>query len=94
MASTVDIVQRCYSGLETRGDALLFDPRLPAELKRLKFRLEYRRHLVEVEIDRERMHLASLTSDVRPISIGYHGRMFTLEPGGVLEVLLGEPEVS
>jgi hypothetical protein len=49
---------------------------------------------VEVEIDRERMHLVSLTSDVRPISIGYRGRSFTLEPGGTLEVLLGEREVS
>jgi alpha,alpha-trehalase len=88
MASTVDIVQRCYSGLETRGDVLLFDPRLPAELKRLKFRLEYRRHLIEVEIDRERMHLVSRTSDVGSISIGHRGRMFTLEPGGTLEVLL------
>ena len=94
MASTVDIVQRCYSGLETRGNALLFDPRLPTELKRLKFRLEYRRHLVEVEIDRERMHLVSLTSDVRPISVGYRGRSFTLEPGGTLDVLLGEQEIS
>jgi trehalose/maltose hydrolase-like predicted phosphorylase len=88
MASTVDILQRCYSGLETRGNALLFDPRLPSELKRLKYRLEYRHHLVEVEIDRERMHLVSRTADVDPISVGYQGKMFTLEPGGTLEVLL------
>ncbi len=88
MASTVDVVQRCFSGLETRGDALLFDPRLPAELRRLKYRIEYRRHLVEVEVDRERLHLASLTSDVGSISIGYRGRAFTLEPGGALEVPL------
>ncbi len=94
MASTVDIVQRCYSGLETRGDALLFDPRLPTELKRLKFRIEYRRHLVEVEIDRERMHLFSRTGGVEPISIGYRGRMFVLEPGGELEVLLDREEIS
>ncbi|MDW5562103.1 MAG: trehalose-phosphatase [Methanomassiliicoccus sp.] len=90
MASTVDIVQRCYSGLETRGDALIFDPRLPPQLKRLKFLLEYRRHLVAVEIDRERMHLSSRTSDIAPIAVGYHGRTFTLEPGGALEVLLDD----
>lgn len=94
MASTVDIVQRCYSGLETRGDMLLFDPRLPAELKRLRFRIEYRRHLVEVEIDRERMHLISRTSGIEPIHIGHRGQTHVLEPGGELEVLLEREGLS
>ncbi len=91
MASTVDILQRGYTGLETRGDALHFDPRLPQELKRLKFRLEYRRHLLELDVDREMMRLSSLRSDVDPISIGYRGRKLILEPGGTVEVLL-EPD--
>ncbi|MBI0583286.1 MAG: trehalose-phosphatase [Methanomassiliicoccus sp.] len=90
MASTVDIVQRCYTGLETRGGALLFDPRLPNELKRLKFELEYRGHLLEVDIDRERLRLVSRPGEAGPISIGHRGDMHQLEPGGTLEVLLDE----
>jgi len=43
---------------------------------------------VEVEIGRERMRLVSLTSGVDPISVGHCGKIFVLEPGGTLEVLL------
>jgi trehalose/maltose hydrolase-like predicted phosphorylase len=33
MAGTLDLLQRCYTGLEVRGDGLRFAPELPDELR-------------------------------------------------------------
>ncbi|MGY1666742.1 glycoside hydrolase family 65 protein [Geodermatophilus sp. SYSU D00696] len=50
MAGTVDLLQRAFTGLETRGDALGLDPYLPDALAGMRFRLRYRDH-PEVEVD-------------------------------------------
>jgi trehalose-phosphatase len=42
MAGMVDLIQRCYSGLETRQDTLWLNPALPEELKSLAFNILYR----------------------------------------------------
>ena len=86
MASTVDIVQRCYAGIEARGEVLWFDPCLPLEVERLRFDIEYRHHQVEVGIDRNRLRLISLTRDVAPIKIGFKGKIQELSPGSALEL--------
>lgn len=51
MAGTVDLVQRGYSGLEIRDDALWLNPRLPDQIRRLSFPVTYRGHLVILDID-------------------------------------------
>ena len=38
MAGTVDLVQRAFTGLETRDEVLWLDPSLPEELTRLRFK--------------------------------------------------------
>ncbi|MEQ8964633.1 MAG: glycosyl hydrolase family 65 protein [Azospirillaceae bacterium] len=59
MAGTVDLVQRAYAGIETRGDRLVLDPSLPNPLTCLKLRLRYRRHALTVRIDRETVTVAA-----------------------------------
>ena len=59
MAGTVDLMQRCYSGLETRQDALWFNPALPEEVKSLSFNILYRQHWLGVTIEKKSMHLSS-----------------------------------
>ena len=44
MAGTVDLVQRCYTGLETRDGVLRLNPNLPDELDGLDFDVRYRGH--------------------------------------------------
>ena len=51
MAATADILQRCYTGLETRGDTLRLHPRLPDALTRLDFDLRYRGHWLRFDLD-------------------------------------------
>jgi trehalose/maltose hydrolase-like predicted phosphorylase len=53
MAGTVDILTRCYTGLEVRAGSLWLNPRLPPELGRLAFVLEYHHHQLQIEIDHE-----------------------------------------
>lgn len=85
MAGTVDIVQRCYSGLETRGDVIRFNPRLPAELKRLRFDIDYRHHWINVDIDHERLRLTSQPQEIEPIKVGYRDDIREFRAGDTLE---------
>lgn len=44
MAGSIDLLQRCFSGLETRGDRLVFSPQWPEKLGALEFPIVYRGH--------------------------------------------------
>jgi alpha,alpha-trehalase len=88
MAGTVDILQRCYSGLETREGIIRFDPRLPAELTRLRFDIDYRHHWINVDIDKDRLRLSSQPQDIHPIRVGYKDDIRVFEPGTTLEFKL------
>jgi trehalose/maltose hydrolase-like predicted phosphorylase len=48
MAGTMDLVQRCYTGIELRGDVLWINPRLPAGVRRLGLLVRYRGHTLEL----------------------------------------------
>jgi trehalose/maltose hydrolase-like predicted phosphorylase len=50
MAGTVDLLQRCYTGIELRGDVLRLSPRLPKALRRLRLFVRYRGQSLELEL--------------------------------------------
>lgn len=88
MAGTVDIIQRCYTGLETRGDMLLFDPCMPTELKRLSMCLFYRGHSLEIEMQPWKLKIHSRTGRGLPIKVGLRKKIHPLEPGETIEFTL------
>jgi alpha,alpha-trehalase len=88
MAGTVDVVQRCYTGLETRGDVLRLNPRLPKELKDLNLRICYRGHCIKLDMTHEQLEIASMPSVVKPIKIQVRDEMHMLAPGEVKVVPL------
>ncbi len=57
MAGTVDIMQRCYLGIEVSGNVLSFNPALPEPVRRISLRLRYRRQWVLVEATHESLTL-------------------------------------
>lgn len=59
MAGTIDLVQRCYTGLEFKRDALHFNPQLPENVKQIKFRLRYMKHWLEVNLTGNKLNLKS-----------------------------------
>ena len=86
MAGAVDLVQRAFTGLETRDEVLWLDPRIPEELSRLDLRLRYRRHWgLGIEITRDRVRVRARAADTYPIRVGIWGEIFELPAGAVVE---------
>lgn len=81
MAGSVDLLVRCYTGLETRADALWFHPLLPAELESLRFILVYRSHRLTVSITRRSLRLDSAAGEASPIRVMVEGRPVLLHTG-------------
>ncbi len=85
MAGTVDLMQRCYTGLETREDTLRFDPALPEEVRRMTFTILYRKHWLKVVLERERIGVQSLSGHAAPIRLRLRDTLYELQPGGRVE---------
>jgi beta-phosphoglucomutase family hydrolase len=86
MAGTVDILQRCFTGLELRGSELRFHPVLPDELKHLSFRLRYRKHSLRVDVKPSELVVKSDPSDAEVIYIAAHRQRVALRPGGTVNL--------
>lgn len=89
MAGTVDLVHRCYAGIELREDALWLDPRLPDELGELELSVRYRGHWdVRIRIGGGRLRVTVPPSDRSPITVVHRGARSVLGPGETLDVPL------
>jgi len=88
MAGTVDILQRAYTGLETREGLLRFAPRLPKEIAALRCRLRYRGQTLAVELTARSLRVRSPWKGASTVTIALGDRVRTLAGGEecVLEV--------
>ncbi|MCL7488229.1 MAG: trehalose-phosphatase [Desulfobulbaceae bacterium] len=86
MAGTVDLMQRCYTGMETRDDAIWFNPALPTEVRKLSFNIHYRHHWLNVSIHKEKMTVASQDMFGAPIKVGLWETLQELKPGRTIEL--------
>jgi trehalose/maltose hydrolase-like predicted phosphorylase len=86
MAGTVDIVQRCFTGMEARGDVLRFNPMLPTELPEVRFSVHYRGHRFDVTISRECFRIAARPGPAGPVKLGLRDKVVDLEPGNTVEI--------
>lgn len=92
MAGVIDLVQRCYLGIEMRENALHFDPALPTGLGRVKVRLRYRRQILDVEVDHELLRIRSLPFAANSITVAYRGHFRDVASGETYEFQLLKPE--
>jgi trehalose/maltose hydrolase-like predicted phosphorylase len=88
MAGTVDLLQRCYTGLEIRDQHLWLDPVLPDELKCLRIRVRFRGQTVEVEITGDLARVRAISPDKEVIRLRLNSRALSLQAGETLEVKL------
>jgi len=86
VAGTVDLMQRCYTGVETRGDILRFDPQLPRDLDNIELNFIYRRNWLNVQIDHTRLLISSKRYAALPIKIGLNDQVKELKPGDSIEL--------
>jgi trehalose/maltose hydrolase-like predicted phosphorylase len=93
MAGTVDLVQRCYTGLDLVGGVLRLDPRLPDELDALQLRLRYRNHWgVTVRCDHDGARISLARSRQLPITVALDGGERVLAPGETWAVRWSVPD--
>lgn len=81
MAGTIDLVQRCYTGLELRGDVLRLNPQIPTDLERLAFSLRYRSHTVRICVTNEDVEIAVDPGPWPPIDVEVRGDQRLIGPG-------------
>ncbi|MFC1873193.1 trehalose-phosphatase [Chloroflexota bacterium] len=86
MAGTVDLIRRCYTGIETRRDSLQLNPYLPNELKEMRFDIFYRQHWVNLIITHNRLTLSTKPSTATPINISFRDRVIELKAGATMEL--------
>ncbi|MCA1752929.1 MAG: glycoside hydrolase family 65 protein, partial [Flavobacteriales bacterium] len=81
MAGTVDLMQRCYSGLSMRNNTLYLDPVLPEDLDGLYFKIRYRSKWLDVRINRKKMEVAVIEGWGDPVKLGFGDEVYELSPG-------------
>ena len=81
MAGSIDMIVRCYSGLEIRDDKLWLHPVLPEELKSVDFKINYRQQPIRVHLTPESLRLQLLPGGATPIRVRVDGQETTLSPG-------------
>jgi trehalose/maltose hydrolase-like predicted phosphorylase len=86
MAGTIDLLQRCYTGLELREDVLIFNPVIPAELGSIELDIRYRGYLLHLQFTTAtaRVHLDS--AEGAPITVDIKGVASTVLPGQTVAV--------
>jgi trehalose/maltose hydrolase-like predicted phosphorylase len=81
MAGTVDLLQRCYLGMETRDDVIWFDPLLPAEVVSLSFDIRYRRQWLNISVAEGRFVVEVSDEEEGAVMVGLDGDVSELQPG-------------
>jgi trehalose/maltose hydrolase-like predicted phosphorylase len=85
MAGTVDLVQRCYSGLDVGSGALLLNPSVPAPLGVMGFPLLYRGRWLEVRLEGDRARVTVPSDGADQVTAQIGDRVADLAPGETLE---------
>jgi alpha,alpha-trehalase len=94
MAGTIDLAQRCWTGLEARGDVLRLDPVIPPELGSLAFDIRYRGHLLHLAFTPSRARIRVDEDEGATISIAVRDHTYSVGPGESIDVSLDEPATA
>jgi trehalose/maltose hydrolase-like predicted phosphorylase len=89
MAGSVDMVRRCYTGLEIRDDKLWLHPALPAELAGITFTINYREQPIRLEVTATNLRLHVYAGGGTSVTVMVEGVEAQLSPGEVRDFVLG-----
>ncbi len=90
MAGTVDILQRCYTGLEFRDDMLVLNPKIPHNLPALSMKLKFRGNWFDLAVTSEMMTVRCDQCAMEEAKISFREIVHRLQPGGTLTFGLSE----
>ncbi len=87
MAGSVDLLQRCFTGLEIRGDRLIFCPYWPKPLGALSFPMVYRGHRLTVCVSGDHVEVCSEPGGAPPIEVVCREQVVWLAPGETIRMV-------
>ncbi len=76
MAGAVDIVQRCFTGLEVRDNVLHFTPQLPQNLSEIRHTIRYRSHWIEIVLNHKTLAISFEQGWGNPVTIVVKGKEY------------------
>lgn len=89
MAGTVDIIQRCYTGLEIRDEVLWLNPSLPDEVHEINLQIRYRSHWIKLHINHKKLTVEFDEGWLKqPIEINVKGKTKVFEKNDKAEFKL------
>jgi len=81
MAGTVDLVQRCFPGLEVRDNILWINPFLPPEMEKIQFRIFYRSGWLYLIFKRRECTVSYESGVHHHVVVGFEDMSFELKIG-------------
>lgn len=88
MASTVDMMQRAYTGIESRAGVLWFNPCLPTAIGNLCLYVHYRDKSLTVRITDGKLVIEVTGVTPEPIRIGFKNEVYEVRQGQTREFAL------
>jgi alpha,alpha-trehalase len=85
MSASVDMLQRCFTGLQMSDGVLSLDPRWPAQLGPLSVDFVYRGHPLRLEVSRDGARLTSLSEKAAPLQVRRGDELVELASGGAVD---------
>lgn len=92
MAGTVDLIQRCYTGIEARAGVLWVNPQLPEELACLRLRIRYHEASLCLQVTHHFLRVRVVHCPVVPIRLGFDDHVMELREGEEVEMRLAMPK--
>jgi trehalose/maltose hydrolase-like predicted phosphorylase len=80
MAGCVDLLQRCFAGVETRENAIWFNPHWPSRFGALEFVVQYRGLSLDVRVSGREVRVAAAPGPGPAVRVGCGEEIRTLQP--------------
>ena len=88
MAGTVDLVQRCVTGLSIRDGGLHFDPVVPSPLRRIELKIRYLGHWLNIAVTPTQLSITVHAGWADPAPVYVEETMHRLAPGKTYDFAL------
>jgi trehalose/maltose hydrolase-like predicted phosphorylase len=79
MAGTVDLIQRCYTGMQIRNDILWINPHLPESLEKIILSIRFRSHWFKLYMNHKRIIIEFEKGWAPPVKLGIQGKTYQFE---------------
>ena len=86
MAGTVDLIQRCYTGLEFRGEAVHVNPRIPPELGCLRMKIRVRGSVIAVAAEPGKISIGREPGEDGDVRLIHREERCTLAAGDTIHL--------